>query len=75
VIGRRRRGKQHSLMFYPYGGQGAGQPLPPRFCDDIVTREMAYSPEQTQRLHGQAWRWTSRPAPTHRIRLPIGREG
>ena len=47
IIGRKRRGKQHSLMFYPYGGQVLGNRFHQGFCDDIVTRDVAYSPEQT----------------------------
>lgn len=47
VVGRKRRGKQHSLMFYPYGGQVLGNRFHQGFLDDIVTREVAYSPEQT----------------------------
>jgi hypothetical protein len=48
VIKRKRRGKQHSLMFYPYGGQVLGNRFHQGFCDDVVTRDIAYSPEQVR---------------------------
>lgn len=46
---RTRRGKQSSLMYFPYGGQVLGQRSHRRFFDDIVTRDIAFSPEQTRK--------------------------
>ena len=37
-------------MFYPYGGQVLGNRFHQGFCDDVVTREVAYSPEQTMQF-------------------------
>jgi hypothetical protein len=50
IVNRTRRSKQHSLMYFPFGGQVLGNRFHRGFCDDAVTREMARSPEQTRQF-------------------------
>jgi hypothetical protein len=51
VLGRTRISKEPSLAYYPYGGEGKalGGRFHQGFIDDIVTRELAHSPEQTNK--------------------------
>lgn len=46
---RTRRGKQSSLMYFAYGSGILGQRSHRRFFDDIVTRDIAFSPELTRK--------------------------
>jgi hypothetical protein len=51
VCGRKRRSKEPSLAYYPYGGQGKalGGRFHRGFFDDIVTRELAASSDQVNK--------------------------
>lgn len=50
VVRRSRRSKQHSLMYFGFGSTVLGNRFHRGFCDDVVTREMARSPEMTKRF-------------------------